>query len=123
MLELRFHEKNPPQRGGHNIQVSEFQLIGEKGEYADIFVELNEEAKITWEKYCEQIYNEKKDFFKRRLAYLSIRRKFRNYVVSVRVDKEVVLPAEVCGFRYIPQGQLEDFYSVETGFGAGTFVW
>jgi len=125
MLELRFCEKNPPQHGGHNIQVSEFQLIDEKGEYADIFVELDEKAQAIWKKYCEQVYGEK-DFLRRRRAYLSIRKEFRSYIVSVRIDKKIVLPAQVCGLRYVPQEQLKDFYSIETGFRAdvaGTFAW
>lgn len=125
ILELRFHEEYPPQRDGYNIQVSEFQLIDEKGEYADVFVELDEEAQAIWKEYCKRVYGEK-DFLKRRLTYLSISRKFRSYIVSVRVHKEIVLPAEVCGLRYIPQEQLKDFYSIETGFRAkvsGTFVW
>jgi len=125
MLELRFCQKNPPQRGGHNIQVSEFQLIDEKGEYADIFVEIDEEAQAIWKEYCEKVYGER-NFLKRRRAYLSIRKKFRSYIISVRIDKKIALPTQVCGLRYIPQGQLEDFYSIETGFGAdvtGTFVW
>ncbi len=105
--------------------MSEFQLIDEKREYVDIFVELEEEAQTVWKEYCEQVYNEK-DFLKRRLAHLSIRRKFRSYIVSVRVDKEIVLPAQVCGLRYVPEEQLEDFYSMETGFLTGeteAFVW
>ncbi|MEQ9716527.1 MAG: CRISPR-associated helicase Cas3' [Candidatus Asgardarchaeum sp.] len=125
MLELRFYQKNPPQRGGHNIQVSEFQLIDEKGEYANIFVEIDEEAQAIWKEYCEKVYGER-NFLKRRRAYLSIRKKFRSYIISVRIDKKIALPTQVCGLRYIPQGQLEDFYSIETGFGAdvtGTFVW
>ena len=72
--------------------------------------------------YCKQVYGEK-DFLKRRLAYLSIRRKFRSYIVSRRVDKEIVLPVQACGLRYIPKEQLEDFYSMETGFKTGAFVW
>lgn len=125
MLELRFYEKNPPQRNDHNIQVSEFQLISEKGEYADIFVELDEEAQVIWKNYSEQVYSEK-DFLKRRLAYLSIRREFRSYIISVRTDREIVLPAQVYGVRYIPREQLKDFYSLETGFVTRAplaFVW
>jgi len=125
MLELRFYKKNPPQRNGYNIQVSEFQLIDEKGEYVDIFVELDEEAQAIWKKYCEQVYGEK-DSLKRRLTYLSIRRKFRSYIVSTRVDKEIVFPPQVCGLRYIHHEQMEDFYSMETGFVTGAtkaFVW
>lgn len=125
ILELRFYEKNPPQRDGHNMQVSEFQLIDEKGEYADIFVELDEEAQAIWKEYCERVYGER-NFLKRRRAYLSIRKKFRSYIISVRINKKIVLPAQVCGLRYISQGQLEDFYSIETGFGAEVaeaFMW
>jgi len=122
MLELRYHGKNPPQRNGHNVLVSEFQLIDEKGEYIDIFVELDDEAKRIWEKYCKQVYNEK-DFLTQRYAYLSIRREFRNYIISVRRDKKIILPAEVCGLRYIPKEQLEDFYSIETGFKTDTLIW
>jgi len=125
MLELRFYEKYPPQRDSHNIQVSEFQLISGKGEYADIFVELDEQAQAIWKWYCEKVHNER-DFLKRRHNYLSIRRKFRSYIISVRVNKETILPAEVCGLRYIPQNQLNDFYSMNTGFRMGTdefFAW
>ena len=124
MLELRYYEKNPPQKHGHNILVSEFQLIDERGEYVDIFVELDEEAKKIWKIYCNQVHNEK-DFLKRRYAYLSIRKEFRNYIISVRNDKKVLLPTEKCGLRRISQEQLEDFYSIETGFktDVDTLIW
>lgn len=124
MLELRYYEKNPPQKYGHNILVSEFQLIDEKGEYVDIFVELDEEAKKIWKTYCNQVHKEK-DFLKRHYAYLSIRKEFRNYIISVRNDKKVLIPPEECGLRYISKEQLEDFYSVETGFktDVDTLIW
>lgn len=126
MLELRFHEKYPSQRNGHNIQVSEFQLIKREGEYTDIFVELNWRSTNSLEMVlCEKVHKER-DFFKQGHNYFSIRRKFRSYIISVRVNKETILSTEVCGLRYIPQNQLNDFYSMNTGFRMGTdefFAW
>lgn len=121
MLDLRFYDNNPPKRNGHNILVSEFQLIKEKGEYIDIFVEINKEAKTIWEKYCKEVYGEK-DFLKRRYAYLSMRGKFREYIISIKNDKKTVFPPEKCGLRYIPQEQLKDFYSIETGFKGNMLI-
>lgn len=115
MLELRFYMKNPPQKDGYDVLVSEFQLIKEKGEYVDIFVEIDAEAKLVWERYCNEVYKES-NFLYRKYIYFSIRKQFREYIISIKKDKRVVLPPKVYGFHYIPQNQVEDFYSMDTGF-------
>ncbi|HOV21334.1 MAG TPA: CRISPR-associated helicase Cas3' [bacterium] len=115
MLELRFYEKNPPVRNGFEKMVSAFQLIKEKGEYIDIFVEIDEDAKNIWERYCKKIYEER-DFLIRRNNYLKIRKEFRSYIISIRNYKDIFLPSEVCGMRYIPKNEIKNFYSPETGF-------
>ena len=123
MLALRFYEDSPPERGDDEILVSEFQLIKETGEYVDIFVEIDEDAKNVWERYCKEVYQEK-DFIKRKIKYLSIRKDFKNYIISVRKDKKTIFPAEVCGISYVPKEQLDDFYSMDTGFkGEVELVW
>ena len=40
-------------------------------------------------------------------------------------NKKISFPPEICGLRYIPQEQLEDFYSIETGFETDidTLIW
>ncbi|RKY40734.1 MAG: hypothetical protein DRP76_01295 [Candidatus Omnitrophota bacterium] len=123
MLALRFYENNPPEKSSNKILVSEFQLIKETGEYVDIFVEIDEDAKNVWERYCKEVYQEK-DFIKRKIKYLSIRKDFKNYIISVRKDKKTIFPTEVCGISYVPKGQLDDFYSMDTGFkGEVELVW
>jgi CRISPR-associated endonuclease/helicase Cas3 len=115
MLALRFYKDNPPEKSDNKILVSEFQLIKETGGYVDIFVEIDEKAKNVWQRYCEEVYKEK-NFIKRRIAYFSIRKDFKNYIISVRKDDKIIFPAEVCGISYIPKNQLDDFYSMDTGF-------
>jgi len=123
MLELRYYDKHPPRRGEYNVLVSEFQLINERGEYADIFIEVDDEAHKIWKEYCNRVYSEK-DFLTKRYNYLSIRKKFRDYIISIRKGKEVILPEIVCGLRYVPQTQLADFYSLEVGFKPETnLIW
>jgi Predicted helicases len=122
--ELRFYEDM------NEKSVSEFQLIEEEGEYFNAFIELDDKAKEIWNRYTEEVY-EQKDFLKRRNAYLSIRKQFQDYLLSVRVRKE--------GFSSIPivngMGYVQytdqpyssnQRYSVETGFnikGESFMAW
>lgn len=96
-------------------KIGEFELIEEKGEKEDIFVELNDEATRIWRQYEEIAKID--DPLKRRRCFLKIRSKFYQYVISVLATKASEnLPPEVFGIRFISKNQLKDFYDLETGF-------
>lgn len=96
-------------------QVREFRLIEEQVDKVDIFVEADEEAQEVWERFCavQEIF----DRWKRRMVFKAMRGEFYPYVISVQALKALEnLPPEVCGFRYIPREQLDQWYDLETGF-------
>jgi CRISPR-associated endonuclease/helicase Cas3 len=105
-------------------KIGEFELIEEKGEKEDIFVELNDEATDIWKQYQEVV--EINDPKKRKERFLEIRGKFYHYVISVLLSKaKENLPPEVSGIRFISKNQLNEFYDPETGFKtrSGVSVW
>ncbi len=105
-------------------KIGEFQLIEEKGEKVDIFVELNEEASEIWDHY-QKIMNID-DLRKRKQQFLEIRGRFYQYVISVLVSKaRENLPPELFGIRFIPKSQLNEFYDKDTGFKiqSDTAIW
>ena len=105
-------------------KIGKFELIEERGEKIDIFVELDDEATRVWEKYQEVVKT--KDFMERRKGFLKIRGDFYQYVISVLLSKvKVNLPPEVLGIRFVSKTQLQEFYDHETGFkiNPGILVW
>jgi len=105
-------------------KIGKFELIEERGEKIDIFVELDDEATRVWESYQEVVKT--KDFLERRKGFLKIRGDFYQYVISVLLSKaEANLPPEVLGIRFISKTQLQEFYDHETGFkiNPGILVW
>lgn len=96
-------------------KVSRFRLIEEQTDKLDIFVESDEEAQEIWENFCR--VQRITDRWEKRTAFKAMRGKFYPYVISVQTSKVLEnLPPEVCGVRYIPRDQLEQWYDLETGF-------
>jgi CRISPR-associated endonuclease/helicase Cas3 len=96
-------------------RIGGFELIEEKGEKVDIFVELDDKATEIWNKYQEAM--EITDPLKRKHRFLEIRGEFYQYVISVSATKaRENLPPEVAGIRYIAKVQLDEFYNCVTGF-------
>ena len=96
-------------------EISNFELIEEKEQKIDIFVELDDEATEIWEQYQDavKINNPRK----RKERFLEIRGKFYHYVISVFTRKASKnLPSEVSGIRFIARIQLDDYYDLETGY-------
>ena len=115
--ELRFYEDMSEK------SVSEFQLIEEKGEYFNVFIELDDKAKEVWNLYSNEVYGEK-DFLKRRNAYLPIRKRFQDYLLSIRVRKEGFNIPIVNGMGFVQYSDQR--YSMETGFnikGESFIAW
>lgn len=96
-------------------QVGKFRLIEEQGDKIDIFVEVDEDARGIWERFCT--IQGITDRWKRRIAFKALRGSFYPYVVTVRASQALQnLPPEVRGMRYVSQDQLESWYDPETGF-------
>ena len=79
-------------------RVSEFRLIEEKGNTAEIFVEFDDRASYVWEKFCQEVVSEK-DFKKRKRTFLAIKRDFNNYLLSILLRENAILPPVQCGYN------------------------
>jgi len=107
-------------------RVSEFRLIEEKGNTTEIFVEFDDRASYVWEKFCQEVMSEK-DFKKRKRTFLAIKRDFNNYLLSILLRENAILPPVQCGYNirtisfeeivYEDSENIKNaFYSKETGF-------
>lgn len=96
-------------------ELSEFKLIEDEPYKEDVFVELDNNAEEVWRKYCAIINNKELKGFEKRKEFLKIKKEFYEYVISIPKNSPN-LPPEVCGFRYICNSQLEEYYDMETGF-------
>ncbi|WP_297212933.1 MULTISPECIES: CRISPR-associated helicase Cas3' [Thermodesulfovibrio] len=98
--------------------ISDFQIISEKGRFVDIFVELDDNSSQIKDKFIECVLNQK-DIAERKKSYLKLRRKFYEYVVSVRERRlmdNVAPRIEKSEFYFVPYLQLESYYDIETGY-------
>lgn len=97
-------------------EIGKFELIEEKDQKIDIFVELDDEATKIWRQYQETV-EKIRDLRKRKQRFLEIRGKFYSYVISVFTQKASKnLPPEVSGIRFISRNQLNEYYDLETGY-------
>lgn len=91
-----------------------FKLI--KGSYPklDVFIEVDENAKIVWNNFRQ--ISEIEDRFQRKEEFAKIKSTFYSYVVSVDPKKlgNIVIENEWLG--YLDNGSLERKYDLETGF-------
>lgn len=96
--------------------VSDFKLIQDNN-YVDVFVQADIEAVSIWERYKNEVLNEK-NFKKRQENYLKIKRDFRNYIISVpqKFAREFIKPIESSSILLLPYENLKDYYNENTGF-------
>lgn len=100
----------------HNMKsISNFELIKEKGGYVDVFVEIDKKAKEVLEKYIEEVISEK-DFRKRQANYLSMRKDFKSYIISVPRKLTTGLESITEDFLKVPHNQLNTYYDISTGY-------
>jgi len=96
--------------------ISDFSLIKEEGKFYNVFIELNSRASELKEKFIEQVINEK-NFKKRNIAYLSLKKEFNEYLISVREknikDKPIFKISE--NLFCIPHNFITKCYDIETG--------
>lgn len=93
---------------------SNFKLIEEDIQKVDVFVVINSEAKLLFEKYKDIINNYKG--FNRKNEFLKIKNRFYKYVISV--DKTKIGSTNLCNDEifYIGENDVFRKYDLDTGF-------
>ncbi len=103
------------ERDSELFGVANFALIENRPHYVNVFVELDENAVETWHKYQTTVAHEK-DYLKRRQAYLSLKKDFSSYILSVPVKLVLGRLDDSTNPLRLPLEMLGEFYDSETGF-------
>lgn len=95
---------------------SDFRLIDDKTGYEkiDVFVENDKEAAEIWKEYLAM--KSLKNPLDRKEKFLSIRKKFNEYIISVPKKDFSCEELEDFNIGYIPFEQIKHYYDPETGF-------
>jgi CRISPR-associated endonuclease/helicase Cas3 len=96
----------------------DFHLVENGYEKTGIFIELDTDAKDIWQKY--QFIRKMKNPLKRKNEFLSIKKQFYEYVISVSIDKAKPLLDDDTGIGYVSNDELELWYDKDTGFFPNT---
>ncbi|WP_367178540.1 CRISPR-associated helicase Cas3' [uncultured Anoxybacillus sp.] len=104
------------------IPISHFRLIEEGEDKFDVFIELDEEAKMIFERF-EQVISIK-DPFERQKQFAAMKASFYQYVVSIP-RKVSHKPPILHGIGYINVDMLDDFYDQVLGYKAKSegMIW
>lgn len=103
--------------------IEDFKLIDDDYQKFEVFIELNEEAKDVWKRFCE--IKEIKDLVERRIEFNKIKSSFYKYVVSIPRNIENIPPI-IDGFGYVSNNNLSEYYDEITGFkpkGDTVLLW
>jgi len=98
-----------------NKSISDFKLIKENGNYVDVFVEKDEQARHLLVRYLQDVVEEK-NYQQRQSNYFLMRKYFNSYVISVPKKLTRGLKPINDYFFIVPYKQLETYYENETGF-------
>ena len=104
----------------------DFKLIEENAESINVFLEINEEAQRLWKMYEETLQEEIENLWEKKARIDNIRRKINEYVVTVRLSKEILsknLPPIVYGYYYVEMQMIEYYYSNEYGYGKNDTIF
>ena len=110
ILKLNFHHSQMK-------SISNFNLIKEKDRFFDVFVEFDKECVEIKEKFLKDVIKEK-DYIKRKCSYFQLKKKFNEYLISVRekkVKNNYLIEIDKNLF-YAPYNLLDNCYDIETGF-------
>ncbi len=108
--DFRFRHTNP-----NLSSISNFEVIKEKNGYVEVFVEIDEQAKSLLETYFKEVIKEK-NLKKRQEKYLSIRKDFKSYIISIPIKLTTGLEVITEDFLKIPHNSLGIYYESDTGF-------
>lgn len=103
-----------------------FRLIESSFERENVFVEVDEDAEKIREAY--QKIREITDRWQRKNEFDKIKNQFSQYIISISkasLKKNTPPLLDEGGFYFIPYGQLDEYYDLETGFkGVGSSsIW
>lgn len=99
-------------------ELSNFKLIEEKYYKIDVFVEVDAEAQEVWQKYQTLVLDKTIAPLERRKAFLKIKKQFYDFVISIpnKFKNELTCFDDKLEFGYLSNNDLEQLYSLETGF-------
>ena len=95
------------------VTIADFKLIEEDYSKKDVFIEIDGDAAVVWEKYMG--LGKIKNLFERKNAFNEIKADFYQYVISIPA-KVKNCPPEINYLCYVKNTVLSDYYDMETGF-------
>jgi len=101
-----------------NYSVSNFKIIKDENTYP-IFIELDDEAELIWQKYKKIIEDKTLKPWEKKVKIYEFKDKFESYIVSIRVNEKNFKILEVAYdeyLGYVPKTKVKDYYDLETGF-------
>lgn len=96
-------------------QTQNFQLIKEKIEKIDVFIELDDKATKVWKQYQQIRENKKLKIYEKKREYKKIQNQLKDYTISVDTKKLGTTPQEDKIF-FISKEDIERKYDKQTGF-------
>lgn len=118
-LEVKIHSNRHNSEFLKNIGLLEFYSLGdfsliEEKETESLFVQINKEAKKTWEKFISIYSNNNTTIFEKRLEFGKIKSKFYDYVVNIpiqRGEKAISFDSDkINGFYLVELETYSPFY-------------
>lgn len=113
LRDLRFYE------GKEKISVSTFKLIDEKGTIYPVFIEIDECAIKTWDKFRNIIFDDMLNRWEKKKKLLEIKSEFEEYIINVRFEKEDPWINKIIfdqNIGYIPFNKVPEYYDKDMGF-------
>ncbi len=93
--------------------ITDFKLIEEDYPKRDVFIELDEEAKLIWQQYLA--LRDVKDLVEKKNIFDSLKAEFYQYVISIPSNIKNI-PQMFGEIGYVEHAILKDYYDSETGF-------
>jgi len=112
LLHLRFYAKDEK-------SVSDFELIKQQGIIYPVFIEKDEEARQVWQEFIRINEDETQKPWEKKRKFLTIRSRFTQYVVNVRLTGQGPTLLEIFfkeELGYVPYQRVPEFYDPEMGF-------
>jgi CRISPR-associated endonuclease/helicase Cas3 len=108
------------------IPLNSFELIEDNGEKFQVFIEIDDDAKLIWNEY-ETISNQTEDKWEHKIKLKAISRKMSEYIVDINIatkskyNKPPLDSNQV--YYYVGKSEIDRYYSEETGYGIESDVY
>jgi len=99
-------------REDYDYSLDDFSLIKDNPDYFDVFFRINDEAEKTYRKFLNMI--EEKDIKKRKIMYLEIKNKLRDYTLSLPTRKASNFEGKF--MLNVPKESCDYYYDENTGY-------